>query len=732
MPDLEQTKNPSKFSASPVTFSLLGNAETQNLTTNAQTLDYLENQLLDMNHKVDQITQYYTFTSPNSSSQADYKYRGTQNFDDWTSQIDEVLARGFGVYIFLLPEMSQANTGILPEIIAGNFDNISLQIAKKYKEQVKKGLVSFNLMSEWEQENTSTVDHFYNIASTRTSNGATILARIANFKIAFDRIAKIFYDEIGVACVDLSFSSRSRFYTLQAAYVTLGDLIPNQKYIRIIGNSNHTKGNSVTSTVEKDRPTLTFSNTTYQAIKPRWGGGFGVIETGVHIQNNTVDEVCAIYESQKYWCQYIPALKQYNDFLVNKPSEGFVTYLNSKDNEAILKKYREARSLMKQGKHPSTQAKNLFDLNLIKKTVTGSTETIVTADGSTTATYLPTGSSSKRFLRYNNSGTNTNKGIDLRFPKGFFKKNQTYTLVIPVRGIFANSAGTGTVSTTANSTTITGTGTAFLAEFNPTTSFRDGSTMQIAGVDYVVDQITSNTSLTVLTAPTSSSTGQAIKRYYNGEGLIQYFCQAILTTGYNSVQDVSYRKDLSTGWEEMIIHWHNTTTGTDLGCGVVNLNWGFTTYTQPIFDVDIDIDNIKITQGINLNIEASSQNKVANEVVLSSTSSISGLATTGTTTTLFTPTQSCKVTKVRVSVQSLAGTNTANPVFSIGTNATSYDNILANTSFDGVLSFHANGYAVFDVSSSYQQTNPIIAKLVTPATGNTAINYTVELLGYLI
>lgn len=69
---------------------------------------------------------------------------------------------------------------------------------------------------------------------------------------------------------------------------------------------------------------------------------------------------------------------------------------------------------------------------------------------------------------------------------------------------------TGTVSATANSTTITGVGTKFLTELHGNLT-GTGARIQINGETLRVASINSDTSLTVVTAPTTTSTGQTFK-----------------------------------------------------------------------------------------------------------------------------------------------------------------------------------------------------------------------------
>ena len=75
---------------------------------------------------------------------------------------------------------------------------------------------------------------------------------------------------------------------------------------------------------------------------------------------------------------------------------------------------------------------------------------------------------------------------------------ETYT----VEGVNSQFRLTGTVSVTQNSKDLMGSGTKFKSEVNP------GDRLTIGGTDFVVDQVTSDTVLTVSSFASTSLTGQ--------------------------------------------------------------------------------------------------------------------------------------------------------------------------------------------------------------------------------
>lgn len=86
-------------------------------------------------------------------------------------------------------------------------------------------------------------------------------------------------------------------------------------------------------------------------------------------------------------------------------------------------------------------------------------------------------------------------------------------------GAYSETLGsnlTGTIATTASSTTLTGTGTSF------TTELVVGDVIKLSGISstFVVQAIASNTSLTVTSAPSSSTTGNTFAKYASQYGTL--------------------------------------------------------------------------------------------------------------------------------------------------------------------------------------------------------------------
>lgn len=118
---------------------------------------------------------------------------------------------------------------------------------------------------------------------------------------------------------------------------------------------------------------------------------------------------------------------------------------------------------------------------------------------------------------------------------------------------------------------------------------------------------------------------------------------------------------------------------------------------------------------------------------LSTATGISAL-TAGTVTTLYTVPvgRSLNVTHIAIKTNAVTGTVTANPALSIGSNASSYDNLMATTIMIGVVSAgRVFNHPIFGAAPIFTGGSVIGLQIDIAQAGATALTYDVELYGVL-
>jgi hypothetical protein len=120
-------------------------------------------------------------------------------------------------------------------------------------------------------------------------------------------------------------------------------------------------------------------------------------------------------------------------------------------------------------------------------------------------------------------------------------------------------------------------------------------------------------------------------------------------------------------------------------------------------------------------------------VQISKTTGISAL-TLGALTTLYTVPagRSLVVTNLVIKTNTVVGTVTTNPVLSIGSNASTYDNLMASTAMVGVVSAaRVFNFPILGATPIFAAGATIVSQIDTAQVGATALTYDVELYGVL-